>query len=99
MGAVTATLITDLKPNGGLKEVYVVVPATAAPGDTVAITLANYGISNLLAVEGLTHTTANSVVVDELITTSVTTGVLTITFPSGTGNTSKMRVVRLMGGN
>jgi len=103
MAAVTASYIVDLTPNGSLKELFIVTPATADPGDTIEITLADYGITNLLAIDSVYHTTDNSVIVTsngvDIMNTSVSSGVLTITIESGTGLSNYMRVIRIIGGN
>ncbi len=77
------------------KEILVVTPATADDGDTVAITLADYGITNVKSVKGFTHTVDYSHVIVEEPTTSVSSGVLTITIGGSTDN--KLRVF-LVGG-
>lgn len=66
----------------------VTTAATVDDGDTMDVTLADYGISDtgLLAIRGITHSTTNSVLVVEAPTTSVTSGVLTITIGGSTDN-------------
>jgi len=73
-------------PNLGVKRVLVYTQDDAVNGDTVALTLSNYGIgaAGLLAVHSWVHTTAGSVITAALNTTSVTSGVLTVTL-AGTG--------------
>ena len=62
-----------------VKCVHITTPATADDTDTIAVTLANYGLKNVKAIEGTEHTVLNSTMVIEDPTTSVTDGVLTIT--------------------
>ena len=98
MTAVTSSTIIESLPNAGLKRIILTTSADAAEGQTVAVTLANYGISKLLFVQGWVQTTANSVVVGEAPTTAVSSGVLTITIGTG-GGSSKVRVFEIMGSN
>ena len=80
----------------GLKELTIVTPATADTGDTIAVTLADYGIKSLLWIHGVVHSTANSVLVEEAPTTSVSSGVLTITI-GGSSVSNKIRVYKVIG--
>lgn len=68
---------------------------TVDDGDTFTVTLADYGIKKFLAILGFIHTTSGSVVVQEQPTTSVTTGVLTVTVGGSTDN--KERVYEITG--
>ena len=69
-----------LSPELSYKVIFVETPATSDSGDTFTVPLTSkYGIKSLLFIMGVTHTTANSVVITEAPTTSVTNGVLTIT--------------------
>lgn len=77
------------------KKIMVVCPATADDTDTFDITLADYGITTVKTIKGFTHTTDNNVIIVEAPTTSVTTGVLTVTIGGSTDN--KMRAF-LIGG-
>jgi len=79
----------------GVKRLYVVTPTTADSSDTFDITLSKYSSDTFLGITGLVHTTLNSVVVRENPTTSVTTGVLTVTI-GGSSVTSKKRVYELL---
>jgi len=66
-----------------MKEVMIETPATAAATNTIVMTLADYGLTTFKTIRQFRHTTANSVVVAGTApTTSVTTGVLTITLPA-----------------
>lgn len=85
----------ELAPNLGAKEVLVVSSTTiSAAVDTLTVTLANFGISTVLAVNGYVHTTENSVIVAESGTTAVSAGVLTITPATGNENKKRVYVVR-----
>jgi hypothetical protein len=88
MAAITTSTITDALPALGRKMLIVETPTTADTGDTVAITLSDYGISTFLGIIGNAHSTENSVV--------VTSGVLTITL-GGTLNTDDKRVFLVFG--
>ena len=100
MAAVTVSecTFTEQSPNAGLKRIIVVSPATMDNSDTIAITLTDYGIAKtgLLYVRGWVHTTANSVIVAEAPTTSVTTGTLTIT-AGAVGGSDAIRVYEIVG--
>lgn len=92
MAAVTGT-VTRVSPQQNLGMLLVTTPSTSDPGDTVAIDLKTYGLGTLVAVRGYVHTTTGSVVVSSSVTTSVTGTTLTVTFPSGDGNTDKVRAI------
>ena len=77
------------------KEILVTADDTADDTDTIAITLATYGITTLKMIKGYTHTTEGSLIIEEAPTTSVTTGTLTITIGGSTND--KFRVF-LVGG-
>ncbi len=79
----------------GMIEGFVVVSDTADATNTVAVTLADFGITTFKYVQGYAHSTNNAVIITEAPTTSVTTGVLTITIPAGTDN--DIRVWRIGG--
>lgn len=94
--------ITDIDqfhaaPNPELVEFYIQTRNTVDATDTIAITLTDFGIhaEGLLAVTGWVHTTTGSVITLESVTTSVTTGTLTITIPGGTDD--DVRVVKIAG--
>jgi len=97
MTAITDIDVTESSPNPGLKEFYVQTRNTVDATDTIAITLADYGVheDGFLAILGWKHTTDNSVVVPEDPTVAVASGVLTITVPSGTDD--DMRVYKVTG--
>jgi acyl-[acyl carrier protein]--UDP-N-acetylglucosamine O-acyltransferase len=87
---------TELAPNCGVKSVVLVSGTTMTGGsDTLTLTLADFGISKVLAVHGFVHTTEDSVIVVDSGTTAVSNGVLTYT--TGAGNNSKKRVVEVIG--
>jgi len=85
MAAVTGT-VTELAPNLGVKALVVEAPATTDNADTIAITLADYGISRFIGILGQTHSTTDSVIITEAPTTAVASGVLTITVGGSTAN-------------
>ncbi|GAH35915.1 unnamed protein product, partial [marine sediment metagenome] len=96
MAAITTSTITDAVPNQGRKMLIVESPTTADTGDTIAITLANYGMTTFLGILGQSHDTVNSIVTTEAPTTAVSAGVLTIT-TGGSGNTDAKRVYVVYG--
>jgi len=63
--------------NNPLKEIIVEIADTADTGDTVAITLADYGITTIAMIKGWVHTVDAMAL--EAPTTAVSSGVLTIT--------------------
>jgi len=81
MGAVdrTAERIENT-PNLGAKEIVITSGTTVAGGvDYVTLTLADWGISKVLAVQEFVHTTTNEVIVEtDPESTEVTSGVLKI---------------------
>lgn len=85
--------VLEMAPNAGLKCIFIETANTADAADTYAITLADYGISKLLAVQSWKHTTDNSVIVTEANTTAVSGGVLTITIAAGTDNDKRVSMV------
>ena len=96
MAAISTSTITELVPGCGRKALFVETPTTADTADTIAITLADYGITTFLGIQGFSHSTENSIVVTEAPTTAVLTGVLTIT-TGGSGNTDKKRTYVVYG--
>uniref|UniRef100_A0A6M3IM85 Uncharacterized protein n=1 Tax=viral metagenome TaxID=1070528 RepID=A0A6M3IM85_9ZZZZ len=76
------------------KEIVVVTPATADAADTITLTLSNYGARYFAHINGVAHTTENSVIVQEDPTTAVSSGVLTITI--GGSATNKKRIYRVL---
>ena len=95
MVAITDFDVTEIVPNADMKSILVQTRNTADAADTIAITLANYGISatGALFILGNKHTTDGSVIVTEAPTTSVSAGVLTITVPAGTDNDTRVYMI------
>ena len=76
------------------KEVMIETPATADATDTVLMTLADYGITTFKTIRHMEHSTDYSVLVAGTVaTTSVTTGVLTITLGAGISNKKYVFIV------
>lgn len=79
-----------------LTEVVLISGTTVTGGtDTLTLTLADYGITNVLDIRTVVHTTDYSVIVEEAATSAVATGVLTVTTASG--NDDKRRVCTVRG--
>ena len=97
MGALTKLASWEMEPNAGLKRIMITLANTADAGDTLEVTLADYGIAEdgLLAVSGWVHTTDGSVIVTAANTTSVSAGVLTVTLVTTT--TDEYNVIELIG--
>lgn len=90
MGAIgTTCTFTRGQPQLGMTTLIVETPNTTDTSDTIAITLADYGITTFLGVYGMVHTTEGSVVVAEAPTTAVSSGVLTITVGGSTVSDKK----------
>ena len=87
----------DEIPALSLKRVLFSLANTTDAGDTVDITLADYGISatGLLAVNSWVHTADGSIITVEANTTAVSSGVLTVTIAAGTDN--DFRVIEVIG--
>lgn len=91
MTDVTSTR-TEIAPNAGMK-IILLESGTTVTGatDTLTLTLANFGCSQILAFQEYVHTTDYSVIASEVATSAVSAGVLTIT--TTTGNNNKRRIV------
>lgn len=91
------TVSVEAIPNSSLKSVWFYTQDDADATNTIAITLADYGIhpTGLLAVRCYKHTTNGSVIVSEANTTAVSSGVLTVTVAAGTDN--DVRVIEVIG--
>lgn len=73
-------------PNIGIKTMIVSTINTVDNGDTLDVVLSKYGIGSIMGVIGFTHTTDNSVVIQEQPTTSISGGTLTITVGGSSAN-------------
>lgn len=93
MAAVTGTVRVGT-PHLAATELVITASNTTDDGDTIAITLADYGITTFLACDGYIHTTEDSVIVAEAPTTAVSAGVLTITVGGSTDNKKRTYVVK-----
>lgn len=76
-----------------IKSVLITLADTVDDTDTVAVTLADYGLSNIKGIEGITHNPVNSVLASEAPTTSVTAGVLTITVGGSTNDRARSFII------
>ena len=97
MTATTLLEKWELSPNSDLKRVLFTCANTTDATNTIAITLADYGISatGLLSVESWVHTADGSIITTELNTCAVASGVLTVTIAAGTDN--DFRVIEVTG--
>jgi hypothetical protein len=87
---------TTQSPNNGVIEVVLASGTTMTGGtDTLTLTMADYGMSKVLTVNGFVHTTEDSVIVADAGTCAVSGGVLTYT--TGAANNSKKRIVVVRG--
>ena len=76
--------VTQCEPGYALKKLLIETAATADDGDTIVLTLSDYGIATFLGHETYIETTAGSVIVNEASTSAVTSGVLTLTLAGST---------------
>lgn len=83
----------EIEPALGMKIIKIETEATADDGDTIAITLASYGIKTVEAILGFTHSTTDSIIITEAPTTAVSAGVLTITIGGSTDNKKRVFLV------
>ena len=98
MTAISSTLKTsDIVPALGLKMLLVQTKDDVDATNTFTVDLAANGIApeGLLFVLANVHTTSGSVMTIEAVTTSVTSGTLTVTIPSGTDN--DVRTILIIG--
>jgi len=94
MPDITSTCVfTGTRPDLNYRELVVITTDEADAGDTIAITLATYGIGKFLYAEGYKHTTDYSVIEREDPTTAVSSGVLTLTVPAGTDDDRRVYIV------
>jgi len=84
-------------PNAGLKTMLFLLPNTTDATNSIAITLATYGIhpTGLLAVDSWVQTADGSIITTEANTTAVSSGVLTVTVAAGTNDDA--RVIQVIG--
>lgn len=77
-------------PNTGIKTLIVSTVSSADTDDTLTVDLSTYGATAMLGIIGFTHTTLNSVVVQEQPTTAISGTTLTVTI-GGTAATDQAR--------
>lgn len=99
MGALTEGTdyeIVGVVSNGIYNEIVIKTIDTVDAADTLTVDLTKYGIDakGLVGVLGFKHTTNNSVSVQEQPTTSVSSGTLTITVPSGSDDDARFYFVK-----
>lgn len=83
----TSKVMFSGNKEGGTKVIEIETPATADNGDTIAITLADYGASAVKWLRSYRHSTTDSIVIDDdQPTCAVANGVLTITIGGSTGD-------------
>lgn len=85
-------------PNCSFKTLLVSTVTTADSSDTLTVDLSKYGGGQLMGVYGFTHTTANSVVIQEQPTTSVSGSTLTITIGGASSDQARHFVIFLTSG-
>ena len=90
MGDVTSSITIKAKHYGRL---VVTCPDTVDDTDTFTITLADHGMTKFAGILGFIHTTADSVLAQEQPTTSVSSGVLTVTVGGSTDNKQRTYII------
>lgn len=81
-------------PNCGIKEIILRTGTTVTGAtDTLTLTLADYGLTRILSIYGVRHSTDYSIIVQESVTSAVSSGVLTITTVTGNDNERRLCVV------
>jgi|WetSurMetagenome_2_1015567.scaffolds.fasta_scaffold172501_4 hypothetical protein len=91
----TDYVIKPVSPNSGIVQKIVRCIETVDATNTIAITLKNKGIgpAGFIGLIGFVETTSKSVYAQEIDTTSVSAGVLTVTIPAGTDNDRRFLVL------
>jgi hypothetical protein len=87
--------VVGVEPGPVISKVIVKTINTVDAADTLTVTLTTYGIAatGLIGVLGFKHTTDNSVMEQEQPTTAVSSGVLTVTVPSGSDNDARFYII------
>ena len=93
MADVTSGITIKRLGNDEAGALIITTAATVDDGDTLTVTLANYGISSVLGISGFIHTTTDSVIVAEAPETDVSAGVLTVTVGGSTDNKKRAFVI------
>lgn len=81
----------DSKPR--FKKIYVTAPSTADDTDTFDTDLADYGCTKFMGIIGFTHSTEDSVIIEEAPTTTVNGTVVTITVGGSTNDKKRFFVL------
>lgn len=91
----TDYFVKEITPNSQVVQAMFITKNTVDATDTIEYSLAKLGISaeGLIGVYGWKHTTDNSVSVKEFPTTTVASGVLTMTVPGGSDNDPRFYMV------
>lgn len=91
----TDYFVKQVSPNPGITCAVIRCDETVDATNTVVQTLSKLGIgpTGFIGVIAFVETTANSVYAQEAVTTAVSSGVLTLTIPSGTNNDRRLIMV------
>lgn len=81
----------DSKPR--FKKIVVKTANTVDDGDTFTVDLADFGATRLFGIVGFSHTTEDSVIIEEAPTTSVNGTVVTVTVGGVTDNNKRVFVL------
>jgi len=93
MADITSEITIKRVGNDEATQLIITTLNTADDGDTLDVTLADYGIETFQAILGQTHSTEDSIVITEAPTTAVTSGVLTVTVGGSTDNKKRVFIV------
>lgn len=93
MVAITGTVYDARQGDSGY--IKVTTAATADDGDTITVDLTDYGATGIDWILGWIHSTTDSVLVQEQPTTSVSSGILTITVGGSTDDKKRTYLIGL----
>jgi len=94
--ALSACTVNHWTDPAGFVHLWIETAETVDAADVITpITLADYGMKSLTCCRGYVQTTTDDIVTREDVTTSVTSGVLSVTIPSGTND--DIRVIEVIG--
>ena len=91
----SGSTIKEQSPRLETKVLLIETAATVDDGDTIDVTLADYGATGITGIQGFQHSTTDSVIIAEAPTTAVSSGVLTITVGGSTDDKKRSFVVWL----
>jgi len=85
----TDYFVQNVSPNLGMTQLIVSCINTVDSSDTLTVDLSKYGWGSMCGIIGFTHTTENSVVIQEQPTTTMSGSTLTITIGGASNNQTR----------